>query len=115
MLKCLQAYKLRNTTCRATLTFENATFLPLFLIASPENCAGDQVARFQVRQSAPKGAAAYHVVSVEIKRTHQCIILTPATRDCSGVDGTAVDLMANSDGSSDADKHFIDSEATLSQ
>jgi hypothetical protein len=48
----------RNVTCQATLTFENATFLPISGIASPNNCAGDQVARFQIPGSVPNGAAA---------------------------------------------------------
>jgi hypothetical protein len=48
----------RNSTCQATLTFENATFLPISAIANPRNCAGDQLARFRIPRSVPNGAAA---------------------------------------------------------
>lgn len=48
----------RNTTCQATLSFNNATFLPLSAFAVPKNCAGDQIVRFRIPESVPNGAAA---------------------------------------------------------
>ncbi|KAI1676250.1 hypothetical protein KJE20_14154 [Pyrenophora tritici-repentis] len=53
-----QLVNIRNTTCQATLTFDNATFLPISAIANPKNCAGNQSAKFRIPRSVPNGAAA---------------------------------------------------------
>ncbi|KAJ5035196.1 hypothetical protein J3E74DRAFT_423716 [Bipolaris maydis] len=37
-----QLVNVGNTTCQATLTFDNTTFLPISAIANPKECAGNQ-------------------------------------------------------------------------
>ncbi|KAF3005588.1 hypothetical protein E8E13_000031, partial [Curvularia kusanoi] len=48
----------RNSTCEATLSFANSSFLPISWTVAPRNCAGDQIASFNVPQHSPNGPAA---------------------------------------------------------
>ena len=47
-----------NSTCQATLSFQNDTFLPLSALASPMSCPGDQMAKLRIPESVPNGPAA---------------------------------------------------------
>ncbi|KAF2849426.1 hypothetical protein T440DRAFT_519025 [Plenodomus tracheiphilus IPT5] len=82
----------RNISCQATITFQNTTFLPLSALARPKDCAGDQVAKFRIPKSSPNGAAALEW-------------------ECSGIDGTALDLMVISGGDGDWDLFSAENEA----
>lgn len=48
----------RNSTCQATLSFQNDTFLPISALAIPKTCPGDQTARFRIPENVPNGPAA---------------------------------------------------------
>lgn len=48
----------RNATCEATLNFANPEFLPITITAKPRNCAGDQMAQFDIPCNAPNGTVA---------------------------------------------------------
>ncbi|KAF1840103.1 uncharacterized protein K460DRAFT_421111 [Cucurbitaria berberidis CBS 394.84] len=86
-----QLTNFRNSTCQATLSFQNDTFLPVSAFASPRNCAGDQVAKLRIPESVPNGAAALEW-------------------QCSGTDGTAVNLMVISGGDGDWERFVAESE-----
>jgi hypothetical protein len=45
----------RNSTCEATLNFENPMLLPISWIVVPKSCAGDQKVTFDVPDAAPNG------------------------------------------------------------
>ncbi|KAF2727569.1 hypothetical protein EJ04DRAFT_529325 [Polyplosphaeria fusca] len=52
-----QVFNSQNSTCEATLNFNNTEFLPVSVSVSPRNCAGDQIARLKVPQNVPSGTA----------------------------------------------------------
>ncbi|KAH3938389.1 hypothetical protein HBH98_254700 [Parastagonospora nodorum] len=85
-----QLVNFRNVTCHGTLMFSNATYLPISGVASPRDCAGDQIAKFRVPHSAPNGAAALEW-------------------QCSGVDGTSVNLLVISGGTGDWEEFLAES------
>src|SRR4051794_19996928 len=78
-----------NSSCQATLSFQNDTFLPLSALANPLNCPDDQIARLRIPESAPNGPAAlewYVKVATLGAEYNPC-------RQCSSANGVAVDLM----------------------
>ncbi|KAF1357340.1 hypothetical protein EJ07DRAFT_157653 [Lizonia empirigonia] len=86
----------RNATCQATLSFSNDTFLSMSTIVKPRNCAGDQIAVLKIPYSVPNGAAGLEW-------------------QCSGTDGTSVNLLIISGGLGDPERLTTDSEGPYLQ